>query len=101
MGSVNGVIVLVLLFCFSLLKMEEIAQGAMDFNLPLIKENRELVSSMNGGLSSPSVLVCNSSWNIEGATTGCEKFSYPVISVMQRLNEEEGIVSMTVSTRST
>lgn len=97
---------MVWLYCFFFFfllppKVEEMAEGAMDFNVPLFKENRELVASMNGGLYDPSVLVFNSSWNNDGTTTGCEKFTYPVISGIKRPNKEEDMAFMTVSTMST
>ncbi|TYI52097.1 hypothetical protein E1A91_D12G222300v1 [Gossypium mustelinum] len=42
---------------FNDIKVLEIAKGAKEFNIPIIRTNRKLVASINGGLHNPSPLV--------------------------------------------
>lgn len=77
-------------------KVVEIAKGAVEFNLPIIKANRRLVASENGGLHNPSCLVFNSGWTHENVEKGSKRFNYPALSGIQRPENEEDIAFMSV-----
>lgn len=73
------------------------ADGAREFNVPVFRENRELVASEDGGLHNPSILVFNSSWGSDKSPVNVEKFNYPSRSGVQRPTNDEDIVFLTVS----
>lgn len=77
-------------------KVREMAKGAIEFNVPVFRENRKLVAEQNGGLHDPSVLVFNSSWGITEAPQRAGKFNYPTIPKVQRPTKEDDIAFMTV-----
>lgn len=77
-------------------KVREMMSGAEEFNIPVFRENRELVASEDGGLHNPSVLVFNSSWGSNEAPINIEKFKYPSLSGVQRPAKEDDIAYMTV-----
>ncbi|KAL5858913.1 hypothetical protein ACOSQ4_000209 [Xanthoceras sorbifolium] len=74
----------------------EIAEGATEFNIPIIKANRKLVASENGGLHNPSVLIFDSDWDRERAQSVSKRFNYPSLSNVQRPKNEEDIAFMSV-----
>nr|GMC73636.1 Glutamyl-tRNA(Gln) amidotransferase subunit A [Ipomoea batatas] len=69
---------------FSEAKMLEIEKGAKEFNVPIIRANRKLVASVNGGLHNPSPLVFNAAWSDQNVQPMTERFSYPSPSSIQR-----------------
>ncbi|XP_027341550.1 uncharacterized protein LOC113854626 [Abrus precatorius] len=77
-------------------QIEEIAEGASEFNIPIIKANRKLVASENGGLHYPSPLVFNADWDYQPVNRENERFKYPSISGIQRPKSEEDIAFMSV-----
>ncbi|KAK2662188.1 hypothetical protein Ddye_000762 [Dipteronia dyeriana] len=81
---------------FSERKVLEIAQGATAFNIPIIKANRKLVASKNGGLHNPSVLIFDSDWDREQAQGMSKRFIYPSLLNVRRPKNEEHIAFMSV-----
>ncbi|CAL5361716.1 unnamed protein product [Camellia sinensis] len=81
---------------FNYTKMLEIEKGVKEFNQPIIKSNRKLVASANGGLHNPSCLVFNPHWGNEQAQDVGKKFNIPSLSGVQRPKNEEDIAFMTV-----
>ncbi|CAH9092148.1 unnamed protein product [Cuscuta epithymum] len=82
---------------FSDKKMLEIEKGAKELNTPIIRANRELVASVNGGLHNPSPLVFNAAWSdlhLQHMTTS--RFSYPSPSDVQRPENDEDIAFMSI-----
>ncbi|KAJ8560001.1 hypothetical protein K7X08_004059 [Anisodus acutangulus] len=77
-------------------KKLEIQKGAQDFNIPIIRSNRKLVATANGGLRNPSPLVFNSAWKSQEAKQVTDKFSYPVTCGIQRPKNDEDIVFMSI-----
>ncbi|OIT26441.1 PREDICTED: uncharacterized protein LOC109215303 isoform X2 [Nicotiana attenuata] len=77
-------------------KKLEIQNGAQDFNVPIIRSNRKLVATENGGLHNPSPLVFNSVWNAKEVKQGTDKFNYPVYSGIQRPKNDEDIAFMSI-----
>lgn len=75
----------------------EIQKSAKDFNIPIIRSNRKLVATANGGLRDPSPLVFNSAWKSQEAKQVTDKFNYPVSSGIQRPKNDEDIAFMSVS----
>lgn len=76
--------------------MVENAKGAKEFNIPIIRANRRLVASTDGGLHDPSVLIFNPYWGIEQAQES-KSFKYPCLCGIQRPQSEEDIAYMNVS----
>ncbi|TKY60510.1 glutamyl-tRNA(Gln) amidotransferase subunit Aof mitochondrial isoform X1 [Spatholobus suberectus] len=74
----------------------EIAEGANELNIPIIKANQKLVASENGGLHYPSPLVFNADWNYQPVHHENKRFKYPSISGIQRPESEEDIAFMSV-----
>lgn len=76
-------------------------KGTKEFNIPIIRANRELVASTNGGLHYPSVLVFNPEWgiNTNGQEQGGKRFKYPycLSGDIKRPQNEEDIAFMDVS----
>ncbi|KAK0588723.1 hypothetical protein LWI29_004656 [Acer saccharum] len=81
---------------FSERKVLEIAKGATEFTIPIIKANRKLVASKNGGLHNPSVLIFDSDWDREQAQGISKRFIYPSLLNVQRPKNEEDIAFMSV-----
>ncbi|CAH1439323.1 unnamed protein product [Lactuca virosa] len=77
-------------------KMLEIEKGAKELNIPIIKANRKIVATTNGGLHYPSSLVFNSKWEHEETQDDAKKFSYPSVSGVMRPENEEDIAFMTI-----
>ncbi|CAN4098464.1 unnamed protein product [Withania somnifera] len=77
-------------------KKLEIQKGAKDFNIPIIRSNRKLVATANGGLHNPSPLVFNSAWKSQEGKQVTDKFSYPVSSGVQRPKNDEDIAFMSI-----
>lgn len=77
--------------------MLEIAKGATEFNLPIIRDNRKLVASENGGLHNPSALIFNPDWDNEQSQVASKRFNYPAISGVQKPANEDDIAFMSVS----
>lgn len=77
--------------------MLEIEKGAKELNIPIIKANRKIVATTNGGLHYPSSLVFNSKWQHEETQDDAKKFSYPSVSGVMKPENEEDIAFMTVS----
>ncbi|KAH9705738.1 Amidase domain-containing protein [Citrus sinensis] len=77
-------------------KVLEIAKGATEFNLPIIRANRKLIASENGGLHNPSVLTFNPDWGTEQEQEASKIFNYPSISDIQKPENEEDIAFMSV-----
>ncbi|KAG6516178.1 hypothetical protein ZIOFF_026627 [Zingiber officinale] len=78
-------------------KVQEMATGVKEFNLPMFMVNRELIASRDGGLNDPSVLVFKSSWGRnDEAPHKYIQFRYPSIHGIQRPNKEEDIAFMTI-----
>lgn len=75
----------------------EIEKGAAEFNVPVIKANRKLVASENGGLHNPSVLVFNSDWGNEKAQSVSKRFNYPSVADITKPKNEEDIAYLSVS----
>lgn len=80
--------------------MLEIKKGAQELNIPIIRANRKLVASTNGGLHNPSCLVFNPEWSREETKHASKTFNYPSLSGVQRLMNEEDIAFMSVSSLS-
>ncbi|KAL3848747.1 hypothetical protein ACJIZ3_010629 [Penstemon smallii] len=81
---------------FSAAKMHEIEKGAKELNIPIIRSNRKLVASTNGGLENPSCLVFNSAWDHEHAPNASQRFNYPSISIVERPKSDEDIAFMSI-----
>ncbi|KAL3366565.1 hypothetical protein AABB24_011318 [Solanum stoloniferum] len=77
-------------------KKLEIQKGAKDFNIPIIRSNRKLVATENGGLSDSCPLVFNSAWKSQEAKRVTDKFNYPASSGIQRPKNDEDIAFMSV-----
>lgn len=76
--------------------MLEIEKGAKEFNVPIVRANRKLVASVNGGLHNPSPLVFNAAWSDQHVQPVTERFSYPSPSSVQRPEDDEDIAFMSV-----
>nr|GLL21472.1 uncharacterized protein LOC109183004 isoform X1 [Ipomoea trifida] len=81
---------------FSEAKMLEIEKGAKEFNVPIVRANRKLVASANGGLHDPSPLVFNAAWSDQNVQPMTERFSYPSPSSVQRPGDDEDIAFMSI-----
>ncbi|KAA8542036.1 hypothetical protein F0562_023188 [Nyssa sinensis] len=77
-------------------KIFEIEKGAKDISVPVIRANRKLVASVNGGLHNPSYLVFDPEWSSKHAQHTNKRFSYPSLSGVQRPKNEEDIAFMSV-----
>ncbi|KAL1533257.1 glutamyl-tRNA(Gln) amidotransferase subunit A isoform X2 [Salvia divinorum] len=77
-------------------KMLEIEKGARELNLPIIKSNRELAASANGGLENPSSLVFSASWSHDHAQHASKRFNYPSIPRIERPKSDEDIAFMSI-----
>ncbi|KAL0354926.1 UNVERIFIED_CONTAM: Glutamyl-tRNA(Gln) amidotransferase subunit A [Sesamum radiatum] len=81
---------------FSDFKMLEIQKGAEELNIPIIRSNRKLVASVNGGLENPSSLVFHSAWNHDHAQDAPKRFDYPSLSGVGRPKSDEDIAFMSI-----
>ncbi|KAL6177731.1 hypothetical protein ACLB2K_049255 [Fragaria x ananassa] len=77
-------------------EMLEIVEGEKEFNTPIIRANRELVASVNGGLSDPSCLVFNSGWGKEQAQNVTRRFCYPSLPGIHKPRSEEDIAYLSI-----
>ncbi|MQL77972.1 hypothetical protein Taro_010396 [Colocasia esculenta] len=77
-------------------KVQEMAKGSKELNIPAFKMNRKLVASEDGGLHNPSVLVFNSIWSKNEPQSQSVRFNFPHIGGMKRPNNEEDIAFMSV-----
>ncbi|PKI60170.1 hypothetical protein CRG98_019440, partial [Punica granatum] len=79
-------------------KVQEIAEGAVDYNIPIIRANRKSVASVDGGLQNPSPLVFNAKWGnaSEQVNIKSRRFDYPSPSGIQRPKNDEDIAFMSV-----
>uniref|UniRef100_A0A803NVN2 Amidase domain-containing protein n=1 Tax=Cannabis sativa TaxID=3483 RepID=A0A803NVN2_CANSA len=79
--------------------MLEIVKGAEEFNIPIIRANRKLVASINGGLQYPSVLVFNPKWGTsQHQPPKSNRFKYPSSSAtLRRPSNDEDIAFMTIT----
>ncbi|CAK9172615.1 unnamed protein product [Ilex paraguariensis] len=77
-------------------KMLEIEKGAKELSIPIIRANRKLIASVNGGLHNPSHLVFNPEWSHEKTQLTSKTFSYPSVSGVQRPKSEEDIAFMSI-----
>ncbi|XP_042034276.1 uncharacterized protein LOC121780712 isoform X2 [Salvia splendens] len=77
-------------------KMLEIEKGARELNLPIIKSNRELAASANGGLENPSSLVFSASWSHDHAQHASKRFNYPSLPHIERPKSDEDIAFMSI-----
>ncbi|KAM6600290.1 hypothetical protein CsatA_019899 [Cannabis sativa] len=82
---------------FNNTQMLEIVKGTEEFNIPIIRANRKLVASINGGLQYPSVLVFNPQWGTsQHQPTKSNRFKYPSSSAtLRRPSNDEDIAFMT------
>lgn len=76
--------------------MVEVAKDAVEFNLPIIRSNRRLVASENGGLHNPSCLVFNPEWTHKHVDNTSKRFQYPALPGIRRPKSEEDIAFMSV-----
>ncbi|GMQ09428.1 hypothetical protein CsSME_00052813 [Camellia sinensis var. sinensis] len=81
---------------FNYTEMLEIIKGVKEFNQPIIKSNRKLVASTNGGLHNPSCLVFNPHWGNDQAQDLRKKLNIPSLFGVQRPKSEQDIAFMTV-----
>ncbi|XP_055827007.1 uncharacterized protein LOC129895327 isoform X3 [Solanum dulcamara] len=78
-------------------KMLEIEKGANDFNIPIIRSNRKLVATTDGGLDNPSCLVFNSAWKVQQLEhEPNKKLNYPSPAGIQRPKSDEDIAFMSI-----
>ncbi|KAF4384629.1 hypothetical protein F8388_003936 [Cannabis sativa] len=84
---------------FNNTQMLEIVKGAEEFNIPIIRANRKLVASINGGLQYPSVLVFNPQWGTsQHQPPKSNRFKYPSSSaLLRRPSNDEDIAFMTIT----
>ncbi|XP_011650446.1 uncharacterized protein LOC101214338 isoform X2 [Cucumis sativus] len=81
---------------FNNTKRDEVLKGAEELNVPIIRANRKLVASENGGLHNPSSLVFNPEWANENVRHKSKRFCYPPVSGIKRPNNEDDIAFMSV-----
>ncbi|KAG8638563.1 glutamyl-tRNA(Gln) amidotransferase subunit A isoform X2 [Manihot esculenta] len=77
-------------------KVVEVAKDAVEFNLPIIRSNRRLVASENGGLHNPSCLVFNPEWTHKHVDNTSKRFQYPALPGIRRPKSEEDIAFMSI-----
>ncbi|CAI8619264.1 unnamed protein product [Vicia faba] len=80
-------------------QIEEIAKGVNEFNIPIIKANRKLVASKNGGLQYHSPLLFNAHWNnlqAQSVHRATKRFRYPSICKIKKPESEEDIAFLSV-----
>nr|POE44813.1 glutamyl-trna(gln) amidotransferase subunit a [Quercus suber] len=77
-------------------KILEIVKGVKELNIPIIRANRKLVASVNGGLHNPSALVFNPEWSREQPQSIGKRFHYPSLIGTKRPKNEEDIAFMSV-----
>ncbi|XP_048138747.1 glutamyl-tRNA(Gln) amidotransferase subunit A isoform X2 [Rhodamnia argentea] len=77
-------------------KILEVAKGAEEFNIPIIRANRKSVASVDGGLQNPSCLVFDPNWGSEQPDGINRRFTHPVPSGIQRPGSNEDIAFMSV-----
>ncbi|KAL0342215.1 UNVERIFIED_CONTAM: Glutamyl-tRNA(Gln) amidotransferase subunit A [Sesamum calycinum] len=72
------------------------SKRVLELNIPIIRSNRKLVASVNGGLENPSSLVFRSSWNHDHAQDAPKRFDYPSLSGVERPESDEDIAFMSI-----
>lgn len=77
-------------------KKLEIEKGAKELSIPILKANRKIVATTNGGLHYPSSLVFNSEWKHEEPHDDAKRFNYPSVSGVMRPENDEDIAFMTI-----
>lgn len=77
-------------------KILEVAKGAEELNIPIIRANRKSVASVDGGLQNPSCLVFNPNWGSEQPDGINRRFAHTVPSDVQRPGSDEDIAFMSV-----
>ncbi|XP_071701933.1 uncharacterized protein [Rutidosis leptorrhynchoides] len=78
-------------------KMLETEKGAKELNIPIIKANRKLVATTNGGLHDHPSLVFNSEWKQEEThDDNIKRFKYPSVSGVTRPETDEDIAFMSI-----
>ncbi|KAI6675796.1 hypothetical protein NL676_003702 [Syzygium grande] len=77
-------------------KVLEVAKGAEEFNIPIIRANRKSVASVDGGLQNPSCLVFDPSWGSEQPDGINRRFTHTMPSDIQRPGSDEDIAFMSV-----
>ncbi|XP_078433456.1 amidase family protein isoform X2 [Wolffia australiana] len=81
---------------FNISKVKEMVKGARELNVPAFGQDRKLVSSEDGGLHYPSVLVFNSDWSSNKAQRISPRFNYPTAAGTKKPSNEEDIAFMSV-----
>ncbi|KAL8464268.1 hypothetical protein ACS0TY_033968 [Phlomoides rotata] len=81
---------------FSDAKMLEIEKGAEELNVPIIRSNRKLVASVNGGLENPSCLVFSAAFSHDHSHNPPKRFNYPSLSGVERPKSDEDISYMSI-----
>ncbi|XP_051136133.1 uncharacterized protein LOC127254857 isoform X2 [Andrographis paniculata] len=81
---------------FSNAKMLEIEKGARESNIPIMRSNRKLVASVNGGLENPSCLAFTSTWNHNDVPDAPKGFKYPHLSGVQRPSNDNETAFMSI-----
>lgn len=77
-------------------KILEVAKGAEELNIPIIRANRKSVASVDGGLQNPSCLVFNPNWGSEQPDGINRRFAHTVPSDVKRPGSDEDIAFMSV-----
>ncbi|KAF8022477.1 hypothetical protein BT93_F0099 [Corymbia citriodora subsp. variegata] len=77
-------------------KILEVAKGAEELNIPIIRANRKSVASVDGGLQNPSSLVFDPNWGSDQPDGINGRFTHPVPSGIQRPGSDEDIAFMSV-----
>lgn len=78
-------------------KILKIEKGANDFNIPIIRSNRKLVATTDGGLYNPSCLVFNSAWKVQQLDhEPNKKLTYPSPAGIRRPKSDEDIAFMSI-----
>ncbi|XP_018721331.2 glutamyl-tRNA(Gln) amidotransferase subunit A [Eucalyptus grandis] len=77
-------------------KILEVAKGAEELNIPIIRANRKSVASVDGGLQNPSCLVFDPNWGSEQPDGINRRFAHTVPSDVQRPGSDEDIAFMSV-----
>lgn len=79
-----------------LLQQEEMANGAVNINIPGFQANRDLVAYPDGGLYNHMVLTFDPSLNTKHFCKPDEQFQYPVLENVTRPQSDEDLAYMTV-----
>ncbi|OWM65626.1 hypothetical protein CDL15_Pgr017123 [Punica granatum] len=79
-------------------KVQEIAEGALDYNIPIIRVNGKSVASADGGLQNPSPLFFHAKWgnSSEQVNIKSRRFDYLSQYGVQRPKDDEDIAFLSV-----